>query len=405
MNLILLTSEFPFNHGESFLEDEIEVLAKEFEKIIVISNTSKNNFSRKVPHNVEVINCYQDENKLIKLISCLRSKLFYHEIINNWRKILFNPNLIKDIIYFLSKSIILSEQIIKWIENCNLDKKKTVLYSYWLDEKAIAICLLSNKFKFYKTVSRAHGYDLYEDRKKHNYQPFRFFLKKTIREIYFISNHGKEYFRQLYGESSNSKYNVSNLGTNEIQRIKNTETNRNIIKFVTISSLIDFKQVHLIPKILSMIKQSNIEWTVFGDGQMMGELKKQISTFIPHITVHLYGQISNNELRAILKTNCFDYGLHLSLYEGIPVSFMEMFSVSIPIISLSSGAVNEIINESNGLLLNRNLNSSEIASCINTFLENNKKKHEQLSKNAFFTWETQYNSEINYHNFAIMLKN
>ena len=56
MNLLFLTKFYPFGTGEAFIENEIEVLAKSFNKITIIacevSEKDKNNI-RKLPSNVE----------------------------------------------------------------------------------------------------------------------------------------------------------------------------------------------------------------------------------------------------------------------------------------------------------------------------------------------------------------
>lgn len=50
-DLIPFTNSFPFGKGESFLENEIPFLAKNFNSVIIVSRTNDNKQTRKVPNN------------------------------------------------------------------------------------------------------------------------------------------------------------------------------------------------------------------------------------------------------------------------------------------------------------------------------------------------------------------
>ena len=54
--LIFLTKKYPFETGEEFIENEIPVIAKEFEKVIIISTSvsDSSRMTRAVPKNAEV---------------------------------------------------------------------------------------------------------------------------------------------------------------------------------------------------------------------------------------------------------------------------------------------------------------------------------------------------------------
>jgi colanic acid/amylovoran biosynthesis glycosyltransferase len=404
MNLILLTSEFPFNQGESFIEDEILYLSETFENILIFPITSKNQSKRILPQNIQVINLHFSESRTKKLFTCFFSCSFFEELILNFRKLVSYPSVLNDIVYYYSKSKFIASKIEQEFEKQSWRENETILYSYWLDEKAVALCHLNRSGKFYKVVSRAHGFDLYEERKKNKYQPFRSLLKKKLTEIYFISENGKDYFKNKYGEFIKNQFLICFLGTQQITNFKNDKSKIDKLNFVTISSLNDFKQVHLIPELLSLIDTNKIEWTVFGDGPMYEELVTNINKYIPYIKTNLYRQVPNYELRKKLESGSYHFGIHLSLFEGLPVAFMEMLSVGIPIIAVNSGGVNELINDANGMLLENSMTLNQMAININDFLLRNQSNYETLSRNSIETWDQKFNASINYTNFINSIK-
>ena len=61
-NLILLTASFPFGRQETFLENEIPILAEEFDKITILYSYN-DGLKRSVPANVDCIHSPLDLNK------------------------------------------------------------------------------------------------------------------------------------------------------------------------------------------------------------------------------------------------------------------------------------------------------------------------------------------------------
>ena len=66
------------------------------------------------------------------------------------------------------------------------------------------------------------------------------------------------------------------------------------------------------------------------------------------------GNISNLEVIQFYKNNYVDLFLNLSSSEGIPYTFMEANSFSIPVIAPNIGGVSEIVTNKNGYLLSDN---------------------------------------------------
>ena len=83
---------------------------------------------------------------------------------------------------------------------------------------------------------------------------------------------------------------------------------------------------------------------------------------------------------------------------------MEAFAVGIPVLATNVGGVNEIINEKNGILIDKNLNAYQISKIIENFINKGEKEIEQYRFNAFQQWEKNYNASKNYQKFVKNLK-
>ena len=77
----------------------------------------------------------------------------------------------------------------------------------------------------------------------------------------------------------------------------------------------------------------------------------------------------NFEILDFYKNNYIDLFINLSYSEGIPVSIMEAMSYSIPTLATNVGGVSELVNEDNGVLVERDSIAEEITSDILKFIK------------------------------------
>jgi len=276
----------------------------------------------------------------------------------------------------------------------------SVFYSYWLDEKGIALGLLKRQFPNAKCISRAHGWDVYQERHKENYLPFRDFMLNELDSIITISQNGKDYLSTQLPQFK-EKISVSRLGTLSIfQNDLNKESA--YIQILSISSIITLKRLEKILIVISKIIDRKIHWTHIGDGPLFDSIQtqaKEIENQNPNFSFTFPGQKSNTEVREFLSTNFVDLFINLSETEGIPVSIMEAQSAGIPVLATSVGGTPEIVNNENGILVNKDEKDEIITQKIRAYFnlpEEEKQKKRELS---FQNWKENYNAETNYTNF------
>jgi glycosyltransferase involved in cell wall biosynthesis len=400
--LFVLTSEFPFGFGETFLENEVPILEKHFDNLVFVTQNATGTSRIKN----EKIQCIElGKRNFLNRIQVFFSKTFYLEISDLIKKKKFSITTLRTSLYSLSRSFSIANKLVE-LNKINLKNGyESIFYSYWLDEKAIAIALLKSKNKKLKAVSRCHGWDIYEERQKSNYLPYRNFLFKELDKIFPISENGKNYILKNYNVLK-SKIIVSRLGT---RKLENSSTKQKTSEFhiLSISSLIPLKRVELIIASLSLIDNIKIHWTHIGSGPLESKiykLAKEIFQTKKNSTYSFTGHLSNIDVRSFLENNQIDLFINLSETEGIPVSIMEVQSVGIPVLATNVGGTSEIVNNENGILVNKDSLPEEIADKIIDFFNLEKKYKSEKIQKSFINWFNHFNAEKNFEKFIEIIK-
>ena len=154
------------------------------------------------------------------------------------------------------------------------------------------------------------------------------------------------------------------------------------------------------------MQDCEIRWVHFGDGEKKEEIIEYCNRdFSKNITVELKGRVLNKEVLDFYINNAPDLFINLSSSEGIPLSIMEAMSCSIPVIATDVGGTSEIVNNENGLLIEKDVNINEVSIFIKKIYSQNKTGKEKFRKNAFNTWQKFYNADVNYSKFVNELLN
>lgn len=395
--LILLTSEFPFGTGETFLETELPYLAEEFEQIIIVSNDVKNNSSRSIPENCRVLRFDLELTKLEKMRS-LRgqfSEEFKNEMkfVQNHLKLQLTSGIRNTMLVSLFRAKKVMKNLIE--VNGSSDFSNTVCYSFWCDDNALGLAFLNNRIPEVKTVSRAHGWDLYFEATEFNYLPYRTYIANGLSELYPISQKGYDYITNRWGIQQDSMK-IKRLGS-----IGGTYISvGSKLKIVSCSNLIPLKRVDLIASALSKITNLDLEWFHFGDGVEMEKLESMVDKMPTNIKVHLVGRKSNTEILDWYKENGPSLFLNVSATEGIPVSIMEAMSFGIPVLATDVGGTSEIVNDKNGELIPADLTDEFLSERIRAFFELSDDDQSKKRMFAFETWKSMYDATKNYAEFA-----
>lgn len=400
--ICLYTATYPYGLAETFLENEIRYLSKEFDEVYIFPHNASSNSCRAIPANAKVIKIhgsqqpyksYKSKQELLKnLFSTLKSLII--EFIGNQRKAFFIKN-IRKWLTISSKGVYDGKRVLQIIGSNKL--KKGVHYSAWNNEWALALAHLREKKIINNFIIRSGGYDIYNERHPGNYLPFRKFVYKKADAIYPNSIMGTNYIKDL--EIYPEKIHCAYLGTedNGLNPFNSNET----IRVVSVSNIIPLKRVNLIIELLTRLNKK-IEWIHFGDGierskiEQLAESKKS-----EKFSYYLMGRMKNSEVLDYYRNNSIDYFITTSETEGLPISIQEAISFGIPIISTNVGGIKEVVNENFGVLLNRDFNLEDGVFVIEEFM---KRPMDVMRTNARSHWDNMFNSNKVYSQFATNLK-
>jgi glycosyltransferase involved in cell wall biosynthesis len=403
--LIFLTAGFPYGTGETFIENELPFLAEGFQRVIVFTaERYRTDQMRTIRPNV-IVQTYPENKRFLWRICTLFDrrfwKAFHQDLIRKNRSCsVLQAFRIAWGVY--AKGLLIEKELNRLFNQYPILPAETTLYSYWLDESALAIALTKYKNKSFKAVSRAHGWDVYEERQNTSFLPFRTWLQKNLDLLFSISMNGKNYLIRRFNLPE-TKIILSPLGTNAISPIHEIRQKKDNLKVISCSSLIPLKRVDLIAEALMKCLIA-VEWTHIGAGAGEEELKKITAKRWPGKTPFV-GQKNNLEVLDIYDKNYFDVFISLSAHEGLPVSMMEAQSAGIPILATDVGGVNEIVKDGEtGWLLPADCTAEQVAKKLEEIRSIPTERMREMRLNCRKHWQNHFSAEKNYRDFIENLR-
>ncbi|WP_424963348.1 glycosyltransferase [Ekhidna sp.] len=399
--LALFTLKYPYGNSEPFIENEIEVLAKSFSKVFVFPSESDSN-KRPVPQNVYVQNdlCRIRSGKRhilrvlikhpFKVIKCFLVELLGSDsqsYITYW----------KSMLDYLCQDLDKYSRLKRWVSKKS--NHNMIFYDYWFLNSAVSLAYLRKQNHINKLVTRAHGFDLYDDRHLEGAIPFRSFKIKWIDRVYCISKHGQEYLKSKIDSEYHFKVLLSYMGV-KTGTVKAENSDDDKITIVTCGRVIDFKNIHKMPEILKKVA-CKVKWIHFGDGPLLQEVKLIIPALNSNIETTLYGDVPNATILDFYRNNQVDLFMSLSKSEGLPISMMEAQMYGIPILALCVNGVPEIVSEETGFCIDPKIELSDLAENFAGYLESlHRFDRDAISKRA----KELFDRESNYRSFCENLK-
>jgi colanic acid/amylovoran biosynthesis glycosyltransferase len=417
MDLILITISYPYTQAaeQTFLDQEIPFLVNSFRRIFIIPQITKGEEVHFNNVNIIIDEEYSHtKSEIIYKNAVTRLFRYDAEILKLilkeiWWKpsILFNAKKALAMLVDLQQSVDFFWYINKFISKNDLNLSQSIFYTYWFQSTTMGLTLLRKKFPKIKIVTRAHNADLFEERYPNNYIPFRRIILKEIDAVFPCMQFGSEYMNRKYNIDT-TIIKTSYLGVDDYGII-NHPSKDGVFRIVSCSSIIPLKRLNLIvlgiQEIVKLRPKKKIEWLHFGDGELRNNIEKLVGEVISEkVSIELKGQVTLNQIVEHYKNRPVDVFINVSSYEGQPVSIKEAISFGIPIIATNVGGNSEIVSKENGILLNANPTSLEIAKSIHCLMENNK-NNKKMRINSRRLFLEKYDSKIVYPNFILNIKN
>lgn len=397
--LIILTSAFPYDRGESFLETELEYLCTRFDSVVLVPYKAKEKaYSRVLPENVSVFPMLRPRRFFVLkfLFLGVFNTISWRPFLGELRKKGFFFKTPRNFVHWLSRSLLVrmmssNSALRRLFLSEAFDQ---VIYSYWGTVPASFYGSVGATCPF---VVRMHGVDIYEERPdNHGYIFGRRALLSNVSFIAHISEHGRDYLRSKYPDVE-YKSRILRLGVSFIGTSPWVRDGR--LKLVTCSRIIPLKRLELLAAALKMVKIP-VRWTHIGDG-CGRETLEQLMTGLPeHISGFMLGYLSNKEMMDFYVQNPVDLFVNISSTEGVPVTVMEALSCAIPVLATDVGGTSELVDDSVGRLLPADLSAGFLASAIEKFASLSVTEHEALRNAAWDRWKERADALSNYSSMA-----
>ncbi len=403
--LILLCDQYPLSAGEFFIDDEMRVIAPKFDRVLVYtaSADTDKNLNRFVPENAEVVSFSQQKFEAEKLKSIFRifTPMFISEFFFALKKLPLKYwfSAFKIMYVDMHRATNLKRGLVVLCKEKNIDMENCVFYSYWHDYKALALAMMRKENKNLKCVARAHRWDVFADKNKIPYLPFKKYMLDNLSNTISISKAGKEYFYEYVKPSSCANISVSYLGKIN-DRKPLIEKRNNEILICSCSTLTPVKQVDRIIEVFSSLNVENMHWVHFGDGPLREELLQYAQKMLPSVQYEFKGIVPNNKILDFYAENYVDLFINLSSSEGIPVSIMEALSAGIPVLATDVGGTSEAINSENGFLVHAEFNNADVVKKIDAYLSLSDDEKLLYRRRTYEFWRDNYEAKKNYMIFA-----
>ena len=390
--LILLTTTWPYDGGETFLSEEANHLSMAFSSVDVFPLSASNLQMRMVPSNFTI------HNPAIKGNLKNRGYLLWHGIFSTAPILFALKDFFKEKAYKPGKiwnfftALLTFRAAYPTLSRFGVTSAD-IVYSYWGDKWSLALPFIKCKCGC-KTIARFHGSDLYEEAKG-GYIPFRERLFQSLDKAFPISDNGARYIAKNYSKFFNGCISVARLGVNASS--PNPDEGSDTLSIISCSNAIPLKRVELIAEAL-LKADFPVDWTHIGSGPTLEKINVIVKSMPKNVTVCLLGQINNSEVRRIYATQHFDMFINVSTTEGVPVSIMEALAAGIPVIATDVGGTKEIVNSDNGEVINVSITPEGLRQVLFKYY-NKKNSLNSLRKNSIKLWNLRCNSVMNYNQF------
>ncbi|MGN0636335.1 MAG: glycosyltransferase [Acutalibacteraceae bacterium] len=399
--LVLLTTAYPYNPGEPYLETEMPYLAERFDRILLlpIGIAPGAKVSVPLPENVTLCNSAVLSPKRARITDCLRGTTAVLHLPQlpeaDLREVRHSPAKRAFLGYFLARTRRHTEEILGAVRDFDFSPyEEVVLYSYWFFVAAAVGAELRKALPATKFISRAHGYDLYPYANALDYLPCRTMLLQAVDGVYACSEDGKQFLTKQNPDFSDTIH-CAYLGTPEGTLTEGSVDG--VFRILTCARTVPLKRLDRLADALTLLPDTPIEWTHIGDGPELSALQKKCAA---RHNVRFLGALSHEQVLDYYRTNPVDLFVNISKREGLPVAVMEALSYGVPAVVTDVGGCRELIDDGqNGFLLPADFTDAMLAKTLRKAFACGR----ELRRNAFQKYQENFSAAQNFSRFADLL--
>jgi len=405
MIVLLFSNSYPYDYAteQTFLKGEVEILRKQFERVILVPRIAKGNLLP-IPEGVEVDTSFASSftfgKRLAESALAVFTKDFYLDVKRRLPSSL-KPSYLRRLFSFVAGANLTRKWLQNWLRDNRISASEVICNTFWFDELTMGLSLVKETQPSLRVISRVHGYDLYEE--LYGDWPCRLRAIELIDHLFADSDIGENYLREKYPQFK-EKYEAALLGVKDPGGLAKPSED-GVLRLVSCSNLHPVKRIDLLFD--SVVTAANnqptqrIEWTHFGGAEeIMEQYSQRVANEFPaNAKASFPGYKSQRELIQTYLSNPVDIFLNVSSTEGTSVAMMEAISCGIPVIATAVGGNVEVVREKNGFLLGENPTPDEIADALLQVCDDRELWLEKR-KGSREVWQERYNETTNFEAFA-----
>ncbi len=415
--LVLFTATFPFRNitEEVFLLPELKALEREFDRIILIPQIRHGERLRIESDKIEV-DTFIADSYFTKFKALKSPYLMSYEALKHYSHLAQESKTAGQFLsgaFFCMNAKCFGNLIESWIKKKNFDLKKTLFYTFWFDHITSALAFVAHRYKGIRIVTRAHGYDIFDDQVKFRSHTLREETLDMLTRVYPASDNASAYISEQYPKHADI-ITTRILGSTKLYPTSCTKAHspeEGIWTFLSCARVSKEKRVDrcfdLVRAVAGAYPLKKVKWIHVGDGPLLAGLKKVISTAdLPsNLSVDFRGALNNEALQRIYTSEPIDWVMLLSDSEGgCPIAVCEALSYGVPVIGTTVGGIPQIVTPNVGVLVSLNLTAEMIVGELQPYL-NDFRFYSELKDECQTVWNKSFNAESLRTNFARELSN
>lgn len=277
-----------------------------------------------------------------------------------------------------------------------------VIYTYWFKGEATGASLLRQASP--RRVTRAHGYDLYEERANNQgYIPYRGSTLPLMDLVVLLSEEARAYLEARYPQACPTTVALP-LGV-ESGSCSNPAPPAGEIHLVSCSYPAVVKRLDLIAEVAAALArclpQARVRWTHYGATREQALLPAAFAA-PDNLAMVFAGETDNEVIRRQYAQTPVSFFLNMSLSEGQPVSIMEAMAFGIPVVATAVGGVPEMLAHGGGLSVPPQPDAGEVARRMARLLDDGQ-AYAAMRQAACDTQRRFFNTALNHRKLAELL--
>ncbi len=265
-----------------------------------------------------------------------------------------------------------------------------VVLTYWFDSGTTG-AVDAESHTGAPVVTRAHGYDVYDDRHPRGFIPLRPAVITKVRRVFVVSEAAARHLAARHPVAAD-RIECVPLGTRDpgFVTLPSTGAERHL---VSCSSCVKVKRVDQIARAVAYAAVRcpglRLRWTHLGGGPLLEEVRTTARRELRGVGVdyQLPGAVAHDEVLRWFRDHRCDAFVNLSVSEGRPFAVMEAMSMGVPVLGTAVGGVPELVVGDSGRLLPAKPDASVAGDALAEMLTENDTLRRRRRTAARAAWE------------------